>query len=54
MKHINHLSKNSPVKAESLLVVEQKVEIFSALIDALGALAETVEAWLGIVQGGEE
>ncbi|MBP8130838.1 MAG: hypothetical protein KA184_14765 [Candidatus Hydrogenedentes bacterium] len=48
MKHLKHIAKKRPAKAESLLVLHQKVEIFAALAEAIGTLAESVSAWLDL------
>ena len=51
MMHLKQISKNMPAKAESLLVLNEKVAIFAALAEAIGTLADSVGAWLGIVSG---
>ncbi|HNR32053.1 MAG TPA: hypothetical protein PKI11_14275 [Candidatus Hydrogenedentes bacterium] len=48
MTHLRQISKRTPAKAESLLVLHQKVALFAAFAEALGTLAESVSAWLGL------
>lgn len=53
MKHVKQISKHVPAKAESLLVTSQKVDIFAAVVDAVGALAETIGSWIGLFEDEE-
>lgn len=48
MTHLKQISKNLPAKAESLLVLNEKVALFTAFAEAIGTLAESIEAWIGL------
>lgn len=48
MTHLKQISKNLPAKAESLLVLSEKAAIFAAFAEAIGTLAESIGAWLGL------
>ncbi len=54
MTHAKNISKQRPARAESLLVANQKVAIFAAFAAAIGTLAESVGAWIGLAGGDEK
>ena len=53
MTHLKQISKNLPAKAESMMEISQKVAIFADLAEAIGTLAESIGAWLGLIEDEE-
>ncbi|MBI2434095.1 MAG: hypothetical protein HYV26_14650 [Candidatus Hydrogenedentes bacterium] len=57
MSHLRTLSRKSVLRAESLLVMQQKVAIFAAFSAALNVLGQAIGTWQDLQNtddGGDE